>query len=111
MSALDFGSSQRAATASASAGDAAYAQLPMRFERNRGQTDARARFITRGPGYTLFLTKNEAVYSLAGRSRNGDARQDVVRMRFDTSASASLSAGKRLPGVTNYLRGAAARAT
>lgn len=64
------GASGPAATASAGAGSnpegAAYARLPMRFERNRGQTDKRAQFITRGPGYTLFLTKSEAVFSLAG---------------------------------------------
>src|SRR5687768_14315830 len=62
---LPIVASQPAATGSAGARSeparAAYSHLPMRFERNRGQTDRRARFITRGPGYTLFLTRTEAV--------------------------------------------------
>ncbi len=80
---------------------AAYGQLPLRFERNEGQTDERARFIARGLGYTLFLTDDEAVFALAGGK---DGRQ-VVRMRFGTGAGAAPVAGTRLPGVTNYARG------
>src|SRR5438270_786317 len=33
-----------------------YGQLPMSFEPNAGQTDARVQFLSRGAGYTLFLT-------------------------------------------------------
>ncbi|HEX7173950.1 MAG TPA: SBBP repeat-containing protein, partial [Pyrinomonadaceae bacterium] len=42
----------------------AYGQLPMRFEANRGQTDAAVKFVARGQGYALFLTPTEAVLSL-----------------------------------------------
>ena len=35
---------------------------------NAGQTDASVRFLSRGPGYALFLTGNEAVLSLDKRS-------------------------------------------
>src|SRR5882762_2037201 len=41
-----------------------YGQLPMSFEPNAGQTDARVQFLSRGAGYTLFLTDHEAVLSL-----------------------------------------------
>jgi beta-propeller repeat-containing protein len=41
-----------------------YGKLPLSFEVNRGQTDARVRFLARGQGYTLFLTPQEAVLSL-----------------------------------------------
>src|SRR5205823_575993 len=34
---------------------AAYAKLPLAFEANRGQAHSRARFLARGPGYTLGL--------------------------------------------------------
>ncbi len=37
------------------------ARLPLAFEENRGQTDGRVRFLSRGEGYTLFLTGTEAV--------------------------------------------------
>ena len=43
---------------------AAYGQLPLSFESNQGQTDTRVNFLSRGSGYTLFLTPNEAVLSL-----------------------------------------------
>src|SRR3712207_6803178 len=39
---------------------AAYGQLPLSFEANHGQTDARVDFLARGSGYTLFLTGSEA---------------------------------------------------
>ncbi|MCH7923184.1 MAG: SBBP repeat-containing protein [Nitrospinae bacterium] len=41
-----------------------FGTLPMRFEANVGQTDEQVLFLTRGSGYTLFLTANEAVLSL-----------------------------------------------
>ena len=31
-----------------------YGKLPLSFEANRGQTDARVQFLSRGRGYTLF---------------------------------------------------------
>ena len=40
---------------------AAFANLPLGFEANRGQTNPRVKFLARGRGYTLFLTPTEAV--------------------------------------------------
>ena len=40
----------------------------MTFEANNGQTDPRVKFLSRAPGYTLFLTDKEAVLSLAADS-------------------------------------------
>jgi uncharacterized repeat protein (TIGR01451 family) len=37
------------------------ASLPMSFEANQGQTDARVKFLARGHGYALFLTGDRAV--------------------------------------------------
>jgi len=45
-----------------------YGRLPLSFEANRGQTDGRVKFLSRGAGYTLFLTGDEAVLSLASAS-------------------------------------------
>jgi hypothetical protein len=44
--------------------DHVYGKLPLGFERNDGQTDAQVKFISRGDGYTLFLTPAEAVLAL-----------------------------------------------
>ena len=42
----------------------AYGRLPLSFEANRGQTSARVDFVSRGSGYTLFVTPTEAVLTL-----------------------------------------------
>src|SRR6185369_11229592 len=49
-----------------------YGKLPMSFEANKGQTDQRVRFLSRGSGYSLFLTSTEAVLrsSAQGQATN-----------------------------------------
>jgi len=41
-----------------------YGRLPLGFEANQGQTDGQVKFLSRGRGYTMFLTQGEAVLSL-----------------------------------------------
>jgi hypothetical protein len=41
-----------------------YGRLPLSFEINKGQADSAVKFLSRGSGYSLFLTGNEAVLSL-----------------------------------------------
>ena len=53
----------------------AYGRLPLTFEPNRGRTDPRVAFVARGPGYTVFLTPTEVVFSLA---RHGTASTDTA---------------------------------
>ena len=50
-----------------------YGKLPLRFESNQGQTDSKARFLSRGSGYALYLTPTEAVMVL------NKARKTVVQ--------------------------------
>ncbi|MGB9073656.1 MAG: SBBP repeat-containing protein [Terriglobales bacterium] len=47
-----------------------YGKLPLSFEANRGQTDARVKFLSRTGGYTLFLTGDEAVLTLRGKKKS-----------------------------------------
>src|SRR5258706_13407486 len=49
-----------------------YGKLPLQFEANRGQTDKAVRFLSRGPGYSLYLTAGEAVLVLT--NTNADAK-------------------------------------
>ena len=59
-----------------------YGRLPLSFEVNHGQTDGSVKFLSRGSGYTLFLTATEAVLALRkpqksarpGPGRAGEAR-------------------------------------
>ena len=41
-----------------------FGMLPLSFERNAGQSDEAVKFLSRGPGYELFLTATEAVLTL-----------------------------------------------
>ena len=48
-----------------------YAQLPLSFEANQGQTDPRVKYVARGRGYTLWLTADQALLALhSGETRN-----------------------------------------
>lgn len=49
---------------SSSKNQSSYARLPIRFERNQGQADPQVRYLSRGEGFTIFLTSNEAVLNL-----------------------------------------------
>jgi hypothetical protein len=64
-----------------------YAKLPMSFEPNLGQSDPQVRFLSRGLGYTLFITPSEAVLSMRSPSKN--SRPDSL---------ASSRANSRKPG-------------
>src|SRR5439155_5460473 len=68
--------------------------LPMQFEPNAGQTDEPVLFLSRGRGYTLFLTPTQAVLSLratVGSSANDKAnRQQHRRSAENKIAQAEL---------------------
>lgn len=76
------------------------------FEANHGQFDARVRFASRGPGYTLLLTDDEAVIVLRGQAA-GDGARETSRIRLALAGAAPRRAvgRERQPGVVNYLRG------
>ena len=76
----------------------AFADLPLAFEPNRGQTDRAVRFLARGSGQTLFLKDREAVL-LVGRKA-------VVRFDWLGSRPAAKVSGEDpLRGVSNYFLG------
>jgi hypothetical protein len=79
-----------------------YGQLPLSFEANVGQVDPQVDFISRGSGYTLFLTPREAVLAL----RAASASSTVLRMKFVGSEIKPRAAGQEeLPGKVNYIIG------
>jgi hypothetical protein len=103
----------------------AYGKLPRSFERNQGQTDREVKFLSRGSGYTLFLTPREAVLKLRHESQAAlqhGARPDssalitpkseirnpsssVLRMRLEGTANPAprISGLDELSGKSNYL--------
>jgi hypothetical protein len=83
-----------------------YGHLPLMFEPNVGQTDARVQFIARGTGYGLFLTKNGAVLSLLGGKSDADRTSSVIQMNLVGANSNAAPAGLDvLPGKSNYFLG------
>lgn len=111
---------------------AAYTTLPMAFEKNRGQTDPRVKYLARGKGYTVFLTSNESVISLSrpGESAVTQALRDrragftrsrklsrpnastgqhsvaVLRMKMPGARKDAVVAVDDLqPGKSNYFKG------
>ncbi len=102
--------------------DAAYGKLPLSFEANQGQTNSEVEFLSRGRGYTLFLTGNEAVLALNKAEIGGGTRKSefgtrlsplatrhaasVLRMSLvGASESARVSGLEQLPGKSNYFIG------
>ncbi len=107
---------------------AAFAQIPLFFEGNQGQTDKQVKFLSRGPGYSLFLTANEAVLRLrsavySAQSKRGlrsrqlylaseksdisrHYRTAVVRMKFvNANPDSYISGLDQLPGKSSYFIG------
>ncbi|MGA2630827.1 MAG: SBBP repeat-containing protein [Terriglobia bacterium] len=91
-----------------------YGRLPMSFETNQGQTDAQVKFLSRGRGYQLFLTQDEAVLSLkkpaAGSPQSAEKGSspapDMLRMKVvGANAHAELEGQEKLPGISNYFIG------
>ena len=95
-----------------------YGKLPLAFEPNLGQTDARVRFLARGGGMTAFFTDSGAVLVLS-RSERRDPKalprerrepakieQAVVRMKLvHGRATGQVQGLEKLPGVSNYFIG------
>lgn len=76
-----------------------YGKLPLSFEANVGQSADEVQFLSRGKGYTLFLTPNEAVLSLRQQS-------SVLRMKLaGANPKAELSGQRELQGKVNYMIG------
>jgi len=115
----------RSGSSSASRGEilAAYGKLPLRFEANRGQTDARVKYLAQGSGYTVFLSGEDTTLllhaqsgenSLAPRAQSLSARNTksatspgaALRLSLTgTSPRAQVESLDIQPGESNYLIG------
>jgi hypothetical protein len=99
-----------------------YGKLPLSFEANQGQTDGRVKFLSRGSGYSLFLTNDGAVFSLRGSNAKTTDKSphslatrqpedlatttSVLRMKLvKANPSAKIAGEDELPGKSNYFIG------
>lgn len=97
---------------------AGYGKMPMLFEMNKGQTDERVKFVSRGAGYTLYLAETGAVFQLRtvddglGREIKNPktarlkSKSDALQMQFAGANSNPLITGERQALTkTNYYTG------
>jgi Beta-propeller repeat len=73
-----------------------FANLPLSFEVNKGQANSRAKFISRGRGYTFLLTEDGADLSL---------QNTAVTMKLVNARHAHMTGLDELPGKSNYFIG------
>ncbi len=88
---------------------ASYSHLPLSFELNQGQTDPRVKFLARGPGYTVFLTSDEAVLALQSSATPSEGKGEepaVVRLKLvGAERNAQVFGERELAGRSNYFLG------
>ena len=65
----------------------AYGKVPLHFEANQGQTDPSVQFLSRGRGYTLFLTSTEAVLTLRKPKERTEAASGEPEVSPDEGAA------------------------
>jgi Beta-propeller repeat/FG-GAP-like repeat len=102
-----------------------YGKLPLSFEANQGQTNGEVKFLSRGKGYTMFLTADGAVMKLRvpgkENKQSGAVREAALKCRergIETERSAVLrvklvganrearvEGAEELPGRSNYFLG------
>jgi centrosomal CEP192-like protein/beta-propeller repeat-containing protein len=104
-----------------------YGRLPLTFEENVGQTAREVRYVSRGSGYQLFLTTQEAVLALRDRVRpklsprhrfgtllalrkarlvRQKHQLTAIRLRFDAANPEPQIVGvDEAPGKVNYFFG------
>jgi hypothetical protein len=77
-----------------------YGKIPLSFEANQGETDPSVQFLSRGSGYSLFLTQGEVVLNLERQQAAASAQSqesepapvDTLRMKLvGASAKAAVS--------------------
>jgi hypothetical protein len=90
----------------------AYANLPVAFVENRGQTDPRVRYYATGSRYGFYFTRDEIVLSLmAGAPQPGTTGGETSRgvalaLRFlGGNPGARIEGRERTPGAVNVVRG------
>ena len=85
---------------------AAYGKLPLSFTANAGQTDARVRYSAQGAGFSVFLTRREAMLSLKRPGKQGRGRGVALALRFlGSNRNVAIRGERPGPGRVNYLLG------
>ena len=85
---------------------AAYGKIPLAFTANAGQTDARVRYSAQGAGFSVFLTRSEAMLALQRPDRQGRGKGAALALRFlGANRNVAVRGERPAPGRVNYLLG------
>jgi hypothetical protein len=84
--------------------------IPLVFESNEGQAERKVRFLSRGPGYDIFINSNKIEFRLppavdAGNSQYSGQPSTIEISFLHSSADATPVAMDRLSGKSNYFIG------
>src|SRR5262249_58315035 len=86
-----------------------FANLPLAFEPNLGQTDSQVQYFTHGAGYQVFLTANSAVFDMVEPSNDPAATtitEDVFNLQFaGGNTNPAIVSSQDLLSRSNYFLG------
>jgi hypothetical protein len=89
----------------------AYSSLPLYFEANQGQTDAQVKFISRGVGYTRFLTPSgvtmvlDETSSSSAENKKPSLRSVVKMSLVEANPNPGMVGLDEQPGYSHYFSG------
>ena len=78
---------------------------PLAFEVNQGQTAPEVAYLTRGPGYMLYLTRDDAVLSLNADAAGGPAGRVLTMHLVGAAPRPRIDGASPLAGKHNYYIG------
>src|ERR1043166_77931 len=85
-----------------------YGQMPLQFEANQGQADARFDFLSRGDDYTVLLSPTEAVLSLKSEETlhgSEPSARSLTMKLVGAKHTPTAVREEELPGCVNYFVG------
>ncbi len=90
-----------------------FSDLPLRFEINEGQYSKDVKFLSRGQGYSMYFTSNEAVAVLSRATNTSSLNEDhlvlntsVVRMEvLGANKKRAIKGKEKLITTSNYYKG------
>ena len=84
----------------------AYGKIPLAFTANAGQTDERVRYSAQGAGFSLFLTRGEAMLALQRPGRHSRGKGTALALRFlGANRHVAIRGERPAAGRVNYLLG------
>src|SRR5437667_12910768 len=79
-----------------------YCKLPLSFEANLGQASNNYKFLSRGKGYSLYLSPAETVISLQHSNGKSSSAANFRMQLVGANSNPRMKGTDELPGKSNY---------